>query len=119
MEVVFSAQGHTQRVRIGQTLSSPKNITIGTFQGSCLGPLLYNIFSNDLSCYIPEHMNGFRVTMVRYADDAQLAITGPRSKLAEMQRSLEAVLDVAGTYRVGQRNPEKTYDAISDLYLRN
>ena len=91
-------EGHTQRVRIGQTLSSPKNITIGTFQGSCLGPLLYNIFSNDLSCYIPEHMNGFRVTMVRYADDAQLAITGPRSKLAEMQRSLEAVLDVTGTW---------------------
>ena len=23
------------------------------------------------------------------------------------------------TYRVGQRNPEKTYDDISDLYLRN
>ena len=22
-------------------------------------------------------------------------------------------------YRVGQRNPEKTYDDISDLYLRN
>ena len=43
-------------------------------------------------------MNGFRVTMVRYADDAQLAITGPRSKLAEMQRSLEAVLDVTGTW---------------------
>ena len=91
-------EGHTQRVRVDKSLSEPQNITIGTFQGSCLGPLLYNIFSNDLSCFIPSHINGFRVTLVRYADDAQLAITGPRDKLAEMQQSLEAVLDVASTW---------------------
>ena len=91
-------EGHTQRVRVEKTLSEPQNITIGTFQGSCLGPLLYNIFSNDLSCFIPSHMNGFRVTLVRYADDAQVAITGPRDKLVEMQQSLEAVLDVASTW---------------------
>ena len=78
--------------------SEPQNITIGTFQGSCLGPLLYNIFSNDISCFIPTNINGFRVTLVRYADDAQIAITGPRSGLAEMKQSLESVLDVACTW---------------------
>ena len=33
--------GHTQRVRVGDTLSDTHAIDIGTFQGSCLGPLLY------------------------------------------------------------------------------
>ena len=41
-------EGHAQRVRVSETLSSPRVITIGTFQGSCLGPLLFNIASNDL-----------------------------------------------------------------------
>jgi len=91
-------EGHTQRVRVGQTLSEPRDITIGTFQGSCLGPLLYNIFSNDIACFIPHHIDGFRVTIVRYADDSQVAITGPRSRLEEMKRSLESVLDVMCTW---------------------
>ena len=91
-------EGHTQRVKIDQMLSMSQNISIGTFQGSCLGPLLFNIFTNDFSCFIPTHMNGFRVTLVRYADDAQIAITGPRSRLSDMQLSLESVLDIACTW---------------------
>ena len=92
-------EGHTQRVRIGQTLSESRDITVGIFQGTCLGPLFYNIASNDIACFIPPHVNGFRISFVRYADDAQLAITGPRDKLSEIQQSLESVLDVAGSCR--------------------
>ena len=85
-------------MRSGEALSRPQNIAIGTFQGSCLGPLLFNIASNDLTCHIPSNINGFRVTVARYADDTQIAITGPRCRLTEMQTSLESVLDTVCTW---------------------
>ena len=39
-----------------------------------------------------------RVTVARYADDTQIAITGPRCRLTEMQTSLESVLDTVCTW---------------------
>ena len=89
---------HEQRVRVGDKLSESLPIQIGCFQGTCLGPLLYNIASNDLSCYIPREIDGFRITTVRYADDTQLAISGPRNRLAEMELCLEQVLDTMCTW---------------------
>ena len=90
--------GHTQRVRVGDILSEPLAIDIGTFQGSCLGPLLFNVVSNSISCYIPSNINGFSIYSVRYADDTQVAITGPRSSLPELRLALENVLDVLRTW---------------------
>ena len=89
---------HEQRVRVGDKLSKSLPIQIGCFQGTCLGPLLYNIVSNDLSCHIPSEINGFRITTVRNADDTQLAISGPRSRLAEMELCLEQILDIVCTW---------------------
>ena len=45
--------GHVQRVKIGNNVSDLMPIKIGTFQGTVLGPLLYNIASSDLPCHIP------------------------------------------------------------------
>ncbi|KAF0304016.1 hypothetical protein FJT64_024074 [Amphibalanus amphitrite] len=67
-------------------------------QGSCLGPLLFNIVSNNISCYIPSTINDFHTFSVRYADDTQVAITGPRSRLPDLKLSLESLLDVLCTW---------------------
>ncbi|XP_048586210.1 uncharacterized protein LOC125568304 [Nematostella vectensis] len=57
------------RVRLGRHVSSYKNINRGCPQSSALGPLLWNIFQNDL-CY---HIDG---SLSMYADDHQIYHTG-------------------------------------------
>ena len=55
-----------QRVRLSGQHSSMKTIMRGVQQGSILGPILFNIFRNDLSYAIDE------CTLFTYADDTQL-----------------------------------------------
>ena len=84
--------GHVLQVKIGENFSEPLPITIGMLQGTCLGPLLFNIASSNLACYIPSHINGPKATAVRYTNDTQIAVTGPREKLRDVQLSKEMLL---------------------------
>ena len=52
-----------QRVRLSGLQSFMKTIMKGVPQGSILGPILFNIFMNDLS---------YEWTLFMYADDTQL-----------------------------------------------
>ena len=47
-------------------ISNKNQITYGTAQGSCLGPLLFNVFCNDIHLNI-EHCN-----LIMFADDTTL-----------------------------------------------
>ena len=84
-------RGHVQQVN--GTTSESRGITVGTFQGTSLGPMLFNIMANDLTTYIPAAINGFQLTTTRYADDTQIVLTGPRSRLADIQTSMSSLLD--------------------------
>lgn len=59
-------QGRLQRVKVGDAVSSWNFNRRGLPQGTVLGPLLFNVFLNDLSYFIT------RVKLNAYADDQQL-----------------------------------------------
>lgn len=58
-----------QKVKIQNTTSIPKKLTLGVQQGSVLGPLLYVIFLND---FFNLNLNG---STTAFADDISLAYT--------------------------------------------
>ena len=84
-------QGHTQSVSLydgsrRKVLSRPLPNTMGVFQGSALGPLLFTVFSNDLSLYSGD------AVAFQYADDTQVLVSGPRNDLGGLIARMEASL---------------------------
>ena len=59
--------GRTHRTRVGDCLSSIASITSGVVQGSCLGPILFLLYVNDLPSVFSH-----TVTVKLYADDIKL-----------------------------------------------
>ena len=57
------------RVKIGDLVSSSRTVNRGCPQGSALGPLLWNIFQNDLSYCVTTNLS-------MYAGDHQVYHTG-------------------------------------------
>ena len=94
--------GRTQSVRGG---SSELPVTHGVVQGSILGPILYLLFTNDLSQHIPHGK------MVMYADDAQFLDSDLPIYTHELKTRIETNLAVAMRWFTQNRlkiNPSKT-----------
>lgn len=82
----------TQSVKLDNTVSSQACIQFGVPQGSILGPLLFNIYVNDMKEYISN------CTLVQYADDTQLLHQGYLDDLNEIIKQTEDTLRKLKSY---------------------
>ena len=65
-----------------------QNNVIGVYQAGALSCILYMLFANDLSLHAPDN-----VTIVQYADDTQLMVTGKKRDLQQLVTRIERALD--------------------------
>ena len=95
----------SQSVKIEGHISDKKTISYGVPQGSILGPLLFNIFINDLQSKLDN------CSLVQYADDSQFLISGKTSEIIDMVGSCENKLKALMDYFANnglKLNAEKT-----------
>ena len=71
-----------------EIISSPRSVNFGVPQGSILGPVLFLLFVNDISC--GSHADNAKMTI--YADDVQLLFIRPANKLEELKNDAETAL---------------------------
>ncbi len=110
----------TQSVKINNKIKSERrNTNFGVPQGSILGPILFLVFMNDISCGDP-----FKSNMTIYADDVQLLFSKSPKDMDQMKIEAETALtNIKQWYgRNGLKvNASKTQSIIigSAFHLKN
>ncbi|CAM4541138.1 unnamed protein product [Lepidochelys olivacea] len=105
----------TPRVGINGQLSEWREVNNGVPQGSVVGPVLFNIFINDLEKEVNSEV-------AKFADDAKLLkIVKSKADCEELQRDLAKMGDWATKWQmkfnadkckvmhIGKHNPNSTY----------
>ena len=99
--------GRTQQVKLNGIVSSWSAMKKGVPQGSILGPLLFNVFINDI-VYFLEHR-----TLYNYADDNTVSFSKPGlDKLIQTLQSENQILLNWFNENCMQANPDK-FQAIA------
>ena len=103
-------EDRTQLVKLEDILSEPKPISCGVPQGSVLGPLLFNIYINDL----PHIINHSKISM--FADDSTLYHSNDNAQ--ELEDKLNADFMIVHQWLIAHKlclNIEKTQFIIIGL----
>lgn len=81
--------GRTQRVSVCGSVSKPFSLNFGVPQGSCLGPLLFIIYSSDLFRVINKHLQDVSA----FADDTQIYISFKPDSAASQDFATQVMLN--------------------------
>ena len=91
-------KGRRQRTRVNDTFSSWLVLKNGVPQGSILGPLLFNIFLNDMFYFIKD------AKMANYADDNTVYTS--KNNIEDLLKTLEDETSVIiGWFRINEMKP--------------
>ncbi len=82
----------TQSERLKDIVSDKTSISYGVPQGSVLGPILFNIYVNDLASLFPN------CDVIQYADDTQIILSSNIDKLKDLIQKAEDTLKLAKIY---------------------
>ena len=66
--------------------------TMGVYQGTALGPILFSIFSNDLAMHVTN------AGIIQYADDVQIWKTCKKQRIGEAISSMESTLSAVSDW---------------------
>ena len=101
--------GRTQRVRVNSKYSSWKDIIFGVPQGSILGPLLFNIYLNDLFMFCGNS------NLANYADDNSPYSCNKTIEQVISQLERDSVFLLNWVSQNGLKaNPDKFHLVLSD-----
>ncbi len=123
--IVNYLNGRTQRVKINDQYSAPMSVLSSVPQGTCLGPLLFIIYINEL----PKIVQNSSVYL--FADDCKLHICYDRTSKPEfLQRDLNKILQWSDSMQLklslskcsilnlGKRTQKPTYE-LGPVQLEN
>lgn len=108
-QLVSSFLGQRQQsVRHGERVSTARDVTDGTPQGSCLSALLFSMYINSLPA-------GLTCNYQLYADDLQIYLSGPTEEIDELISRINSDLATITSWAHLNRlhpNPKKTQAII-------
>ena len=79
--------GRSQHIFVNGSVSNKFHLPCGVPQGSCLGPLLFNIYASKIFDIVNRHLPDVHC----YADDTQLYLSFSPTNLANQQEAINAM----------------------------